>query len=417
MNKNFINFHVLISHSPSNLNRDDMGMQKNTVFGGVKRIRISSQSLKRAIRKSEYYKDHLGKDSIRTNELEKLFDFMRSKLKGKVEDKWITKTIEFLSGKDKPKTDNKIDKNSGSNKASKPKKWEAYAVVPWSIPEFEYCAKTIQSLYENTDEKDKNKLKIEKEKKSKGKKTDEELENDFFKKKVEKELKDKKESLEKSLEQTVDIALSGRMTTSGLMTSVDGALAVAHAITTHTVDSEIDWFTAVDDLQERGAGHLDTTEFSSGVFYRYASLNLKQLCQNLGAEDDRTKALKIATHLVHLLATVTPSAKQQSFAAHNMADFVLVNFSKQPLSLANAFEEPVQSKEGLLLPSILSLLKYQKNVETAYNLKNDSKGFYFLRHCYNEKYKSDFNICMEGLEDLKSLEKLKEWVENGGRKS
>ena len=71
----------------------------------------------------------------------------------------------------------------------------------------------------------------------------------------------------------------------GLMTTIDGALAVAHAITTHIVDADIDWFTAVDDLQELGSGHLDTQEFSSGVFYRYASLNIKQLQENLGNAD------------------------------------------------------------------------------------------------------------------------------------
>ncbi|MCV5433421.1 type I-E CRISPR-associated protein Cas7/Cse4/CasC, partial [Escherichia coli] len=83
-----------------------------------------------------------------------------------------------------------------------------------------------------------------------------------------------------NLQQGVDIALSGRMATSGMMTElgkVDGAMSIAHAITTHQVDSDIDWFTAVDDLQEQGSAHLGTQEFSSGVFYRYANINLAQL--------------------------------------------------------------------------------------------------------------------------------------------
>ena len=88
--KNFVNFHILVSHSPSNLNRDDMGMQKTAVFGGVKRTRISSQSLKRTIRKSDYYKEQLGEISIRTKELNKLFKKMKGELKGK-EDKWVKK--------------------------------------------------------------------------------------------------------------------------------------------------------------------------------------------------------------------------------------------------------------------------------------------------------------------------------------
>ncbi|WP_176377375.1 type I-E CRISPR-associated protein Cas7/Cse4/CasC, partial [Escherichia coli] len=88
-----------------------------------------------------------------------------------------------------------------------------------------------------------------------------------------------------NLQQGVDIALSGRMATSGMMTElgkVDGAMSIAHAITTHQVDSDIDWFTAVDDLQEQGSAHLGTQEFSSGVFYRYANINLAQLQENLG---------------------------------------------------------------------------------------------------------------------------------------
>lgn len=66
MNKNFVNLHVLISHSPSCLNRDDMNMQKTAVFGGVRRVRVSSQSLKYWIRNSDYYRATFGRPSVRT---------------------------------------------------------------------------------------------------------------------------------------------------------------------------------------------------------------------------------------------------------------------------------------------------------------------------------------------------------------
>ena len=72
MTKNFINFHLLISHSPSCLNRDDMNMQKSAVFGGKRRVRISSQSLKRTMRHGEYYREHLGQPSLRTRDLAKV---------------------------------------------------------------------------------------------------------------------------------------------------------------------------------------------------------------------------------------------------------------------------------------------------------------------------------------------------------
>jgi CRISPR system Cascade subunit CasC len=174
------------------------------------------------------------------------------------------------------------------------------------------------------------------------------------------------------------------MAASDLNYGVDGAFAVAHAITTHAVEpQDIDWFTAVDDLVEdsgeTGAGHLNTQQFSAGVFYRYASLNLKQLQVNLGliedmktneTPDSRAQALKIAGHLFNMLTTVVPSAKQQSFAAHNMADFAIVSFADQPISLLNAFEAPIRQERngGYLAPSVTTLSKYWERMNEFYSL-------------------------------------------------
>src|SRR5690606_18102644 len=128
-------------------------------------------------------------------------------------------------------------------------------------------------------------------------------------------VKEKSEVVRAAIGKSVAIGLSGRMATSGLMTSGDGALAVAHAVTTPAVEpQDVDWFTAVDDLTvdagETGAGHLDTQQFSSGVFYRHASLNLRQLQVNLGllvdihseeTAESRQAALNIARHVLHML--------------------------------------------------------------------------------------------------------------------
>ena len=134
-------------------------------------------------------------------------------------------------------------------------------------------------------------------------------------KKLEKQIEKDARPFREAMGKAADIALSGRMATSGLMTSlpVDGAFAVAHAITTHAVEpQDVDWFTAVDDLTqdagETGAGHLNTQQFSSGVFYRYASLNLKQLQVNLGLVPDMKSAettesrkrLEVASHVFHM---------------------------------------------------------------------------------------------------------------------
>jgi CRISPR system Cascade subunit CasC len=149
--------------------------------------------------------------------------------------------------------------------------------------------------------------------------------------KIEKELQEHQDAFKSATSYAVDVALSGRMITSGLMTPVDGALAAAHAITTHSVDADIDWFTAVDDLveevreggdtREGSAGHLNTQEVGAGVFYRYVSLNLSQLHENLN-DAPLEKVLEVGAHLVHLFAPVTPNAKQQVFAADNLPDVV-----------------------------------------------------------------------------------------------
>src|SRR5699024_2882551 len=138
---------------------------------------------------------------------------------------------------------------------------------------------------------------------------------------------------------------------------------MAHSITTHQAEPDVDWFVAVDDLvldnQAVGAAHLGTQEFSAGVFYRYASLDLGLLQKNMG-DGSRQEELAVAKHVLHLLATVVPTGKQHSFAAYNLADFVLVSLSEQPISLANAFEKPVIAKQsnGLLKPSIEALHHY-----------------------------------------------------------
>jgi len=212
------------------------------------------------------------------------------------------------------------------------------------------------------------------------------------------------------------MALSGRMATSGLMSNITGSLAVAHAITTHAVDADIDWFTAVDDLQELGSGHLDTQEFSSGVFYRYASLNLKQLQVNLGllpeiksaeTTESRAKALDIAAHVLHMLATEVPSAKQQSFAAHNLADVALISFSHQPISLANAFEKPVQAdykSGGFSEPSSKELNIYWDKVHRGYGLKERCAEFSL-----------DTVALPEGITPKSSLPALENWLRANGQ--
>lgn len=365
--KNFINFHVLISHSPSCLNRDDQNMQKRAVFGGVERIRISSQSLKRAMRTSSYYADSLGTPSIRSNKLEKLVARFMNELKDKYQPDLIKEAVEWISGK------------SGFNAGD-----EVDSVAPWMAAEVAMFCEEIKTG------------------KSAG------VDPDKLRKKIEKNA----EPFRKNFEQAIDIALSGRMATFGLMNAlpVDGSLAVAHAITTHAAQADTDWFTAVDDLVqdagEVGAGHLDTQEFSSGVFYRYASLNVSQLQKNLGGAK-RERALEIAKHVFHMLCVVVPSAKQQSFAAHNPAEFAIVTFDDQPISLANAFERPVEKEKsgGFYCPSIKTLAQHFMRMKEIYGLNSLAVG---------APEGIDAEI-PEGLQLLKSFPAVENWIAQDGK--
>lgn len=214
----------------------------------------------------------------------------------------------------------------------------------------------------------------------------------------------------KAISSAVDVALWGRMATSGLMTNIDGSLAIAHAITTHAAQSDTDWFTAVDDLiqdsGETGAGHLDTQEFSSGVFYRYASLNVAQLQKNLGGAA-RERALEIAKHAFHMLCTVVPSAKQQSFAAYNPAEFAIVTFDNQPISLANAFERPVEKDKsgGFYRPSVIALVKHFMRMKEIYDLGCLAIGA-------PEGIDAEIS---KGLQLLKSFPAVENWIAKDGK--
>jgi CRISPR system Cascade subunit CasC len=401
--KNFINFHVLISHSPSCLNRDDMNMQKSAVFGGERRVRISSQSLKRAIRKSDYYRQHLGDASIRSRDLELLKDEFLRQLGDDFEEVIIKEALERFAKTKSSGDDDDDTPEEGDSEKSTVKK---IAVAPWIKDEFKVLCQIVKDVRDaglTTEEETKATQDFEKQKGRK-KKPLQYFVDTAFGKKIDKQLETNRKALLKAIGSATDVALSGRMATAGLMSTIDGSLAVAHVLTTHSVDSDIDWFTAVDDLHALGSGHLDTQEFSSGVFYRYASLNIGQLQENLG-NAPREKALVIAAHLLHMLSTVVPSAKQQTFAAHNLADLALVSFSDIPVSLANAFEKPVRgfNGSGFKAPSIEALHSYWEQVHIGYGLSERCGEFILGK-----------TGVPAGITAKTTLDDLKKWVRSNG---
>lgn len=316
----FINIHTLISHPSSMMNRDDSGLQKTAIFGGSTRSRISSQCLKRAIRQSEIYKEAVDEVSIRTNKFDELLALCLQEIPEK-DPKLVEDVLLNLGSKVKKE----------KNKETGETKRVFDAVQPYSIGTIKEAINMVEA---------------------------------------ETELKTLKNIVHIP---TFDVALSGRMDASCPDRNVEAAMSVAHSLTTHSADIEVDWFTACDDLAEQGSGHIGTTEFSSGVFYRYASINVDLLAQN--THKTKQELSDIINTVIRCFAQVSPSAKQKSFAAHNPADFVMVTKSDQPLSLANAFRSPIKNKSDVMEKSIESLINHYQKLVDGYELNSQEKAF------------------------------------------
>ena len=347
MSHKFVNIHELISHNPSCLNRDDMNMQKSAVFGGVRRARISSQCLKRAFRFSPTYKELLGDKSLRTLSTERLVEYMKEAMPD-VDKDIIVKAVEIgMPG-------NTI-------------------VTPWLKEEIQPLVDAI--LANAVNGKDDKKIKLAMTK--------------FIRSGI----------------SSVDVALSGRMCASGVLENVEAAMSMSHAITTHAMEAEIDWFTAMDDLKveadDAGAGHLNTQEFGAGVFYQYASVNTDQLAKNLGS--DRKNALDVISKYLRVMATTTPTGKQHSFASHSLAHCIMISVSAIPLSLANAFENPVKKgREGYVLSSVNAMFDYWEKVNRAYEIDEDVAIF--------SVDNSNIKKTNDNVKVLETIKGLQEWI-------
>ncbi|PKH02943.1 type I-E CRISPR-associated protein Cas7/Cse4/CasC [Psychromonas sp. MB-3u-54] len=359
----FINIHTLISHPSSMMNRDDSGMQKTAVFGGSVRSRISSQCLKRAIRQSDIYGEAVAEKSIRTRLYSELIDFLVENTDSEKNE--IEKIIYALSIKTGTldsgikEEDEEVEVINDEGKKEKVKtgnKLKIFKTVqPYSAAEFKelviIAKESFPELYES----------IITGLPDKAKKAD----KDKFKKSIV-----EFQGILLTVKSVIDVALSGRMDTHCHNRNLEAAMSVAHSLTTHSADIEVDWFTACDDLAEQGSGHIGTTEFSSGVFYRYASINVDLLAKNI--KSTVSEVTPIINTMIRCFAQVSPSAKQKVFAAYNQADFVMATHSNQPISLANAFRKPIENNGDVMENSIAALVKNYEKLTNAYEL--DSKA-------------------------------------------
>ncbi len=313
----FVELHMIQNFSPANLNRDDTNNPKDCEFGGVRRARISSQCIKRAIRRSPVFEE-TTKVKIGTR-TKWLVDLLRKRLvaAGKEEEEATEVLTDFV-----PKFASKLEKDG-----------EKTAVLLYlSHAEIDSIVQAMLDNWQNLP-RDADKLAKTLVKAHKGQTS------------------------------APDIALFGRMLAEKPELGLDAACQVAHAISTHRVTMEMDFYTAVDDLNPEdtaGAGMMGFTGFDSACFYRYARIDWKQLVKNLNGDADLAR--RTVEGFLRAAVAAVPSGKQTSFAANNPPSLLLAVVRRDGMgwSLANAFEQPVRPRRdsGLVTPSVEALDAY-----------------------------------------------------------
>ena len=307
----FLDIHAIQTLPPSNINRDDTGSPKTAQYGGVRRARVSSQSWKRAIR--SYFNDNgaLNNVGVRTKEIVKYVASKIVELDSSIEmEDALEKADEILIATGiKKKGDMKVLYFMGSVQAKK------------------LAQATIDGVT------------------------------------------DKKGLQEYAKENPdIDIALFGRMVADSTDLNEEAAAQVSHAISTHAVQTEFDFFTAVDDLSSEdnaGAGMLGTVEFNSSTMYRYANISVHELAEKF--KNDKTLKDSLAL-FIEAFAKSMPTGKVNTFANQTLPEALVITLrNDRPVSLVSAFEEPVKSTNGYAAKSVEKLATEYAKVEKFVN--------------------------------------------------
>jgi len=384
-----IEVHLIQNFAPSNLNRDDTGQPKSATFGEFRRARISSQCSKRSVRRAGPMAELLEKQgAMRTRQL--IVEIAKA-IDGKEEPD--EKRVEIVAGvfkaggierpakegrkgenaKGQDTDDNGEDRES-SDESSKSKNTTKILL----FLDKEALPKLVKVFKDNWDSL------------VKGKKETKEA------------ARDKVGQLLFEAVRAPDIALFGRMlevknnTPFGKYNMrVEAACQVAHPISTHKVDMEMDFYTAVDDLnpaEETGAGMMGIVGFNSACYYRYALVDRDQLARNLARktkrvngdweapleEKDYIEADKVIKAFLEAMVYAIPTGKQNSFAAQNLPSFGL--FVRRqggvPISLANAFSKPVRptkEDDDLVGLSVAALARHWDCLQKVYGKQGVAK--------------------------------------------
>lgn len=350
--KTLIEIHALQNFAPSNLNRDDTGAPKDAFFGGTRRARVSSQCGKRAVR--QFFADKIREGVFSPDELA-------------VRTKRIYQAIaDALAGKRNPEEARaKAETALTYAKISKAKDADKTQYLLF------LGQREIAALADIIDQHWDVIVEVEAESADDGSK----------KKKSKKEAanaapKETKEKIEAVFNggKAVDVALFGRMLADMPEKNQHAACQVAHAISTHAVEREFDFYTAVDDLKPEdtaGADMMGTVEFNSACYYRYAVVDWSKLVENL--QGDEELAVRGLRTFLQGFVMAEPTGKQNTFAAHNPPEFVAVTVCNDaaPRNLANAFETAIRAKTGesLTRKSAEALARKGSELETAYPRK------------------------------------------------
>lgn len=341
----YIQMHVLTSYPASNLNRDDLGRPKTVIMGNTERLRVSSQSLKRAWRTSDVFQQALGA-SIGT----------RTKEVGVLVYNALTRGISFQDAfegaadpgtlptiKEKAareiaraiadvfgaiKSDQKPGKDDTEKEAAKKlhESLQIEQLAHLTPAELAAVAELTEACRDTGKAPDKDAL-----------------------------------ALLRADNMAADVVLFGRMLAASKANNVDAAAQVAHAMTVHTAAPDEDFFTAVDDLNrdDSGAGHMGVAEFGSGLFYLYVCIDKELLVENLGG--DAALAAKTLEGLCKAVCTVSPTGKQNSFASRAWASYCLAEKTDmQPRTLSSAFLRGVDGA-GDVLGAAIDALEDQRD--------------------------------------------------------
>lgn len=342
-----IELHMIQNVAPSNLNRDDTGAPKDAEFGGFRRARLSSQSLKRAMREQLVLPHDMGLDkAVRTLQLVAAIDKHLQQRVDAEESERIQAITNALASV-----------NIGYDAVKQQTQYLLFLPTRSALRFAEVISNYWHVLLSSA---------AGSEGKKKGKSSES---------KLPKELTKELNEIMRQAAATPEIALFGRMVADEPTWNVDAACQVAHAISVNKVSSEFDFFTAVDDLkQDSGAGMMGTVQFGSSTFYRYLVVDVDAYLRNMADGDAITDEMLGAAQaslaaFIEVAVKSLPSGKQNTFAAHNLPSLVMTVVREDaPVALTNAFLKPVvaTAMHDLVESAILKLDQHFGDITRAY---------------------------------------------------